>query len=219
MINTNMFDSRFEARATINLPMFSNTRVMMMPIELGDIESVPDSLNHWKPSIYELFLLSDCKEGVGYLTIDEKIVKAGATHRRAGKHVDGVYKGKAGPWAGDGGGGWGSAGAGMLTVANVVGCKAWNQAGIEGFAGYEGEADHLASQLKEESATLFQPNMVYWVDGFCIHESLPMEKDCERQFVRLSMPSKAPWFEGYTVNPLGVKPTGPILARRNFMDM
>jgi hypothetical protein len=53
----------------------------------------------------------------------------------------------------------------------------------------------------------------------CVHESVPVATDTERTFVRLSMPSTAPWFEGYTVNPKGILPTGPILPRRTFMDM
>lgn len=66
---------------------------------------------------------------------------------------------------------------------------------------------------------MFKPNVVYWVDGLCVHESVPMVRDCDRQFSRLSMPSDAPWFEGYTVNPLGVMPSGEILPARKYMAM
>lgn len=51
-----------------------------------------------------------------------------------------------------------------------------------------------------------------------IHESIPQTQFVNRQFVRLSMPSTAPWFKGYAPNPVGVAPTGPILPRRQFMD-
>lgn len=54
------------------------------------------------------------------------------------------------------------------------------------------------------------------VDGLCVHESVEQKEDCERIFVRLSMPSAAPWFEGYTKNPLGILPTGKILPKREF---
>lgn len=60
--------------------------------------------------------------------------------------------------------------------------------------------------------------VVYGCGALTVHKSIPMVKDTPRQFVRLSMPSDAPWYEGYTVNPLGVKPTGPIHDRRAFMD-
>jgi hypothetical protein len=61
-------------------------------------------------------------------------------------------------------------------------------------------------------------NEVYWCNPTAVHESIPMVADVARQFVRLSMPSMAPWHEGYTRNPLGVEPTGPIHPwRAEFM--
>jgi hypothetical protein len=47
---------------------------------------------------------------------------------------------------------------------------------------------------------------------------MPMKTATKRQFVRLSLPSDGPWFEGYTENPLGIKPPVEILPRREFMD-
>ncbi len=200
----------------LELPAFSGTRIMMMPVILGDMASVPAMLDGWKSALLNLFSLCPQHHGkVGYLTIDEKTVSAGQTHRREGAHVDGVFKGSCGGWGG-GGGGWGSVGNGMLTVSNIVGCRAWNQ-DFMGQPGYDGECDHMLDQVTPESETIFGAGQVYWVDGLCVHESMPMQEAAERQFVRLSMPSTAPWFEGYTENPLGVKPTGEILGRRAFM--
>jgi hypothetical protein len=48
--------------------------------------------------------------------------------------------------------------------------------------------------------------------------AIPMRHDRKRSLVRLSMPSDCPWYEGYTRNPLGVEPTGPVHpARTEFM--
>lgn len=189
-----------------------------MPFIIGDPTSIPDFLCHWTDTIMKLVGFVPKHRGeVGYFTLDEKMVVAGTTHRRAGLHVDGAYRGGFGGWGG-GGGGWGGVGNGMLTTSNVPGCRAWNQM-FDGRVGMEGECDHFASQTKEESSKLFGANEVYWVDGACVHESVPMVQTVNRQFVRVSLPSNAPWFEGYTVNPLGVTPTGPILERRPFMDM
>lgn len=214
------FHSKFEHKGTVRrLPRFSGTRVMMMPIILGDLDSVPPSLAHYDTTLLKLFEYMDPRhyDKVGYLTIDEKLVRAGETHRRAGLHVDGVYDGKCGGWGGGGGGGggWGSVGNGMLTVSSHAGCRAWLQS-FEGEIGKDGECDAIADQCKQ--ATIFEPNQVYWVDGLCVHESMPMRADVNRQFVRLSMPSTAPWFDGYTQNPFGIQPTGPILPRRPYMD-
>ncbi len=214
------FNSEFKKVGELYLPAFSGTRVMMLPVMLGDDESIPEFLHHYKNAVSGLFQMADEDHigKVGYLTIDEKAVKPKATHRRAGLHVDGVYQGESGAWGGGKGtgGGWGARGAGMLTVASHPGCRAWNQ-DFTGWPGWEGECDHLAEEL-QGLGTLFGANEVYWVDGMCVHESVPQPVEVNRQFVRLSMPSDAPWFECYTVNPLGVMPTGEILPRREFMN-
>lgn len=200
----------------IQLPAFSGTRVMMLPVVLGDAASIPDFLSHWKPALTRLWELTAAPllGMVGYLTIDEKRVKSGTTHRRAGKHVDGVYRGGAGCW---GGGGWGSPEHGMLVASNPAGCRAW-VGRFYGETGDNGECEHLSEQCERLPEVVFKSNEVWHVGGMCVHESIPQVADVDRQFVRLSMPSSAPWFEGYTVNPKGVLPTGPILPRRRFMD-
>ncbi len=211
------FKSTFKKVGDLVLPKFSGKRIMMMPLILGDPKSIPDFLEEWKETIAQLAALGAHPGEIGYLTIDEKIVKKEETHRRQGAHVDGAYHGSFGVWGGGSGGGWGSLGNGMLTVSSHPGCKAWNQEFI-GNVGLEGEADHLLSQAHEECSVTFGANEVFWVDGACVHMSLPMKETTPRQFVRLSLPSKAPWFEGYTENPLGVSPSGPILSRRTFLD-
>lgn len=212
------FVSKFERRGIVRLPDPQGTRIMMMPIVLGDVASVPDAYKDWHAVLLALFETAAQHNGqVGYLTIDEKLVEAAETHRRAGLHVDGVHNGSTGAWGG-GGGGWGSVGNGMLTVASHVGCQAWNQE-FEGLTDNEGGCEHLRSQCRDENKAVFGPGEVFWLDGLCVHESIKQPRPVFRQFLRLSMPSCAPWFDGYTVNPLGVQPTGPILPRRIFMDM
>jgi hypothetical protein len=184
---------------------------MMMPIIMNDINSLPAALSRYKRAVAGLFNMSYVKKGVGYLTIDERDLSSGESLRRPGLHVDGIYKDGAGGWGG--GAPW--AGKGMITVSNPAGCRAWNQT-FNGWPKSEGECEHLHSQAHPESATTLQPNTAYWMNPLCVHESLPMEDQTERGFMRLSMPSHAPWFVGYTRNPLGVQPTGPILPRRSF---
>lgn len=209
-----MFASRFKHVGTVGLPRPSGIRIMMMPVRMSNIASIPPSLTHWRGTINKLFAMSSCKTGIGYLTIDEKVIPAGETHRRRRLHVDGIYKNVGGGWGGGDNGAWGS--NGMLTVASHAGCRTWNQDFI-GYPKEEGECEHLREQCKE--GVVFQPNEVYWLHGLCVHESLPMKEPTYRQFVRLSMPSTSPWFEGYTVNPLGILPEVAILPRRPFMDM
>ncbi len=214
------FDSLCRKVGGVELPGFTGVRVMMMPVVIGDLDKVPAQLQMWQQTLKELFDMADPFTGqIGYLTIDEKRVKPGHSHRRMGYHVDGVHDGGVGGWGGGRGGGWGSVGTGMLTVASHIGCRAWNKVGVKGWPDKEGGCEHLANQFAPQDAIVFQPNEVYWLDGLCVHESLLQPAPVLRQFVRLSMPSEAPWFEGYTKNPHGVEPTGPVLPRRQFMDM
>ena len=197
-------------------PVFSGTRIMMMPFYLDDLNSLPNYLTGYKP------LLQKClqnkpkhiryyENNVGYLTIDEGFVKAGTTQRNPGKHVDGMYKGEvAGAWGG-GGGGWGSTGNGMILVSNTDNlCSAWGGY-FEGTPVGDGDCSHMDDQCNTKDRVIFKNGDAYWADGLCVHESHAPIKDTYRQFVRISMPSNSPWFVGYTENPLGIKPNGEII--------
>lgn len=185
---------------------------MMMPFELSSIQTLPPALHHYKQTVQQLINFSSVQRGIAYLTIDEKFVRAGSTHRRAGLHVDGVFHNGCGGWGG-GSGGWGA--TGFITVASERGCRVYPGTFV-GAPGPDGECEHLAEQCTH--GVDLEPSTAYWLDPLCVHESLRMEADTRRIFVRLSMPSDAPWFEGYTVNSLGVQPTGPILPRRIYMN-
>ena len=134
-----MFTSEFRKVGELALPPFSGTRVMMLPIIIGERGSMPESVSHYAWTAWRLAHMADPAHlgEVGYLTIDEKLVPAGRTHRRAGMHVDG---GQDRGWGG-GGRPWASA-TGMLTVSSHGGCRAWAQ-DFAGDVGDEGDCEHL----------------------------------------------------------------------------
>ena len=207
----NRFNSKLELVGNINFPVFRNIRILQMPIILNDLDSIPDFLIHWKDTFLSLFNIARIKEGIAYITIDEQIVKKGSTHRRKGLHVDGVFKGHAGCTFG--GGTFGSVKDGMYLASSEIGCRAWNQE-FQGFAGYEGECDHLIDQCNPESEVILQKNKVYWLGGLCVHESMPMKEDTKRTLIRLTMPNDNPWFDGFTLNSKGIKHEGIMLPMR-----
>lgn len=218
-VTAETFESVFARVEEIQLPQPSGIRIMMLPVVIGSADSLPEYLSAWRDTFTKLSGMAPKHKGqIGYLTIDEKQVSPGDSHRRPAPHVDGIYQGGAGGWGGGHTGGtWGGVGNGMLTVSSPAGCRAWNQE-FTGWPGYEGECDHLADQCREDACTLFEPNVVYWVDGLCVHESIPQTEEVMRQFVRLSLPSDGPWFIGYTANDeKGIMPTGAILPEREFM--
>jgi hypothetical protein len=185
-----------------DIPQYSGTRVMMMPVLLEDADSLPNRF--WRSTFAMLANHAPVRRGVAYITIDEAIVKAGECHRRPGLHVDGL-------------GGWGGpspwASSGMLLWASVRGAHAW-RGELDVEFDDDGGCEGARASLNGLTEVPLQGGCVYQCGPFTIHESVPMRVETLRSFARLSMPSDSPWFEGYTPNPLGVKPTGPILPRR-----
>lgn len=199
-----MFTSKYEKYGKVDFPKFSGLRIMMMPFHLHDMKSIPSSISQYKNLISQLCKYSTEKSGVAYLTIDEQVMDGKSSQRRPGLHVDGV-----GGWGG-GGGAWGA--SGMLLTSNKIGCKVYSQE-FSGSPGIDGDCEHLRDECLDFE--IMEENTVYWCDGMCVHESVPTTPG-NRQLVRLSLPSNCPWYEGYTKNPKGVLPTGPILPQRKY---
>jgi hypothetical protein len=219
------FWSGCEYAGELPLPEWRGLRIMMMPVVFNDPHTLPLP-PIWHAYIGSLMNLRRAQPHagqVGYLTIDERVVQAGQSHRRSGLHVDGVYggpgavPGDVGGWGG-GPGPWGAGRWGMLTVASHRGLRIWPSQEFLGRPGPEGECEHLRDQCDPHLVVEPRSNSVMWLHGLCVHESLPQPYETRRTMVRLSFPSEAPWFEGYTPNPFGICPTGPILPRRAFMD-
>lgn len=203
-----MFKSEIKYAGRIAFPPFTGIRVMMMPVRLEDPESVPFS--QWRDAFSNLVARAPVQKGVGYLTIDEAEVRAGETHRRPGLHVDGIGPdGRAAAW----GGGGGYAANGMLVASDVLGCVGFRGT-FEGWPGANGDCAHLRDQLPSQELVVMCAGDVYRCSPMAVHTATPMSRSRTRTFVRLSMPNDCPWYEGYSKNPLGVEPTGPIHPRR-----
>lgn len=191
-------ESKIERLCDVTFPAFSGMRIMMMPFVIGEPDTVPAAYRALVRSVEP----SAQAGRTAYLTIDERDIPAGQTHRRPGRHVDGH-----GSWGG-GGGPWSA--RGMVLAASELGCVAWPGT-FDGEPGPDGECDHLP--VSGEPVPLLA-NTAYLCSPMMVHEALPFATATRRQFFRLSHPNTAPWFEGYTPSPVGVMPTGPIMPRR-----
>lgn len=223
-----MFNSTFEKLGKISLPAEKSiTKILMMPIIIGDNKSIPNTLSKWFESLNQLYANVDPRDigKIGYLTIDEKPLVKGQVHRTKGIHVDGVFKAPSGTIASSHGGG-GHGGnrlnntnkGGFYLVSNHIGCRAWNQV-VDGYPGSTGECEHLEPYLKDANLEVFQEDTVYWLDRLCVHESIPMDKDCHRQLIRLSSPNDYPWIDHFTSNPLGIMPEGEIVSKDVYFSL
>lgn len=200
-----MMKSEIYSLGHVQFPEFSGIRIMMMPFRIDQ----PFPIEHYRPFVDAMLKLSRLDRAVhetpmgdvGYMTIDEAIVRAGETHRRPGLHVDGL-----GAW---GRGGWGA--DGFIMASSRDGALAYRGL-FEGAPGADGDCEHLREQCTERVRML--DGTLYWCNPTLIHEATPASITVTRQFVRLSLPNDCPWYEGYTESPVGVMPTGPILPRR-----
>lgn len=186
----------------VEFPAFTGLRVMMMPFLAHDLSTLP--IDQYHPIVAKMLRKHGGAEGTGYITIDEAFVRAGETHRRPGLHVDGMGGwSRPAPWAS----------CGMLVAANRAGSIGWNQE-VYGEPGEDGNCEHLRDELEPDCRVYMYGGMAFACSPMAVHTAVPAYIDGQRQFLRISLPNGAPWYEGYTPNPLGIIPAGPILPRR-----
>lgn len=196
-----MLISKSKKIKEISLPEYNGDRVYMHPFEISN-PVMPSGYERWSNIVNEMISHSPKKEGTAYLTIDEKELNQGETHRRGGPHTDGNFLYDWG--GGGGGGGWLTGGdgrylpkdkhleqycankGGMLIVSSYVSCKGWNGS----FIGNPDQGGNCESiDLSNLESFLLEKNTLYWGNITFIHESLPVEKSIKRQLIRITLPS------------------------------
>jgi len=95
-----MLKSKSKMVKPISLPEYRGDRVYMHAFDIAN-PSMPEGYERWNPTLREIAACSPKKTGIAYVTIDEKIVRKGESHRRGGPHTDGNYL-----FGWGGGGGW-----------------------------------------------------------------------------------------------------------------
>lgn len=132
-------------------------------------------------------------KGAAYMTVDEKVIEAGASQRRPKPHVDGRFYPAIDDWGG-GGGQWNHycnnvGGEGpllrmpVIVAASVVGCRAWRGV-FEGTPAEDGDLSHL----NLEGGEVLPANKGFLLSPDCIHESMLMEQTIQRTFLRIALP-------------------------------
>lgn len=206
----------------INFPRPTGTRIQMMPIDIHTMDG-GELLRPWEDTarrIVKAFpldkLTEDCGT-IGYITIDELRMDAGQRQRRSGLRVDG--------WAEDGQevtshGGGGGGGTilnnkfGMLIANNMDDTCRVYVGNLPDTPKHDGDCEHMRDQLHTMQQIDMKANEIWWVNGLCLHETMPQKTAGVRQFFRMTMPNKGDWYSEYTENPVGVKAPGNILGPR-----
>ena len=194
------FRSAVEDFGEFQFPVKAGTRIQMMPVRIGDPSSLPGELAHWRRPFLALSGAGFFARGeIGYLTVDEKLVEAGMSHRRPGLHVDFFRKHPEYDRAA-------IRNNEIVMASDRIGCRAWNQE-FSGAPDPEGDCSHFAKERDSRSEVILQPNRVYGFNRLTVHESMTFRRPAYRRFVRLVGDILAEYYTNYTANPLGVKPS------------
>ncbi len=194
---------------TISFPEFTGIRCLMMPYIQGEPDSLPQKQSSYRDIVSSVYL----KRGdVGFLTIDESPVMAGAAHRgdrakhgRALHTEAGRIPGRIYRW---GGGGWGSRHAVTLDrdvrvlLANNLddSCAVWDSEHED--TSSDGDIGHLSHEYPYSDAVFMKSGEVHEIGILTPHESLPASWTFNRQFLRIVSSGVHGREEYFTENPL-----------------
>jgi len=201
----------------ILFPRFQGVNCNMLPIIIGDPGSVPEEYAQYCDMMNLCDIEPEENGRVGYLSIAEFQVRAGASQRRPGIHTEAVNDGGVGY-------GWGWGAGGMLPgrrkqglyLASTVdaSCQAWNQE-VEPGTTRDGRED-LRQILDQSPSCIMKASTLYWMTDKCPHEALPQQNAGPRQWFRLVTSPVSVWFQDHsTVNPL-VSPAARVITGDKF---
>lgn len=208
-----MLHSDYRQLCAVRLPYFGRQKYMHS-FDLA-APKMADGFDDYLEPVKALCKAAGALAGTAHMTVDEKVVLAGESQRRPGPHVDGcfvpevvaptvvhhtrvVYEPQytgGGFWGHGGGSGWlhccndikaGPIGRMAVIVAsNEVGCRVWRGV-FEGKPKSDGDLEHIRPQL--DGGVLLRPNVGYLLSPDCVHESIRMDDDTQRTFLRIALP-------------------------------
>jgi hypothetical protein len=177
----------------ITFPEFSGIRCLMMPYIQGEPDSIPETYLPYREIIGSVFLE---KGSLGFLTIDESPVLAGQPHRgkrarygrslhtEVGRDPNTIYC-----W---GGGGWHNPPHRVtlereveILLANNLddSCAVWNVEHED--TSLDGDIGDVAHLYPYDAATFLKSGEVHKIGILTPHESVPVQGNFDRQFLRI----------------------------------
>lgn len=205
--------------ASVPFPSFEPERVYMR--KFFKQEGLPEDLSKWQPTVDRMLMDYDGNDPI-FIMIDCATVLAGQTHRRKGMHIDGYWNegGHGGHTISAHGdrqsGRWGSrhssippshggrrhsAGASswkdatfehpeaIILASNIAACVGY-RGEFEGPIGDGGDCSHV--DLSSLERVDMEPFTTYLGNVTCLHASMPVTENCDRQLVRLNVHNWTP---------------------------
>lgn len=184
-----MLVSTYRPLIPVDFPVYTGIQQYMQEIDLGNV-TLPERLAGYLTPIKALAEAAGTRVGKAFVTIDEKIVKAGMSQRRPGPHVDGCFIPDLNYWGH--GGGWNHTcnnipvpRMAVIVAASVPGCRVW-QGKFDTEPRNDGDLSHINDQLGV--GELVPAHVGYLLSPDCVHESLTFAEDTKRQFLRIALP-------------------------------
>lgn len=166
---------------------------------------MPDGYKDYGQPVLALLEAADIHDGIAHMTVDEKVVTAGASQRRPGPHVDGCFvPGAKHPFIAIAPGKWGQPTPGgswlhycndiqrgpvgrmaVIVAASAAGCRAW-RGEFNGEPASDGNLSHISDQLG--AGEILPANVGYLLSPDCVHESMLFAADTRRTFLRIALP-------------------------------
>ena len=171
--------SNFSTVGAIKFPEFLGRQVHMHEFNI-DNPSMPIGFEDYLEVVNSL---CESVSGTAYLTVDEKIVQSGNSHRRGGAHLDGRWMPDLGTHKG---GGHVQAGVNnpLIVASSVEGCVAYGGE-FEGVPKEDGDLEHIRDQLGK--GEVLKCNQGYLLSPDCVHESIPLLHTTKRSFIRIAL--------------------------------
>lgn len=190
-----MLNSYCRPLCTVQLP-YRNRQHYMHAFDLANPIMLPGFEDYARP-VRDLCEAAGARVGTAFMTVDEKVVRAGQSQRRPRPHVDGVFVPDLHLWSNGPSPGWNhhcnDIGRGparrmsVIVVASVAGCRAW-EGQFDGQPAMDGDLSHIHSQLGE--GQVLPANKGFVLSPDCVHESMLLSNTVERSFLRIALPTE-----------------------------
>lgn len=198
----------------VEFPEYKGIYANMMPFIMGDNSTIPEEYRSYIPVINSISIPDNELGKIGFISIHESIVDELSSQRRPGIHTEKHPKNSWGGGGGAWGGGGREAGGGLFMASNVANsCRAWDT--YISIPGKMGDCEHLRNELG--IGIVMKPNVMYWMNDSCPHESMTLSENTKRQWFRLVTSKVDVWYRQHsTENKLGIKPICRIIEGSKF---
>jgi len=169
-------------------PFDPNVGCYMVPHYELELEGWKDLVNEIVKTYKSLSMGTHTALGHDFfVTIDQSSLKSGETHRRPGPHYDGYWMNSCRPDPR-----WNTVDhslvnkSDIILLSNVMGSVGY-RGKVKTYLTEGGDCSHLAEELKSFTREPLEANKIYLGSSHFIHESVPVEKDCDRQLLRITV--------------------------------